>query len=192
MRGFSMVLAVGLIGGLSIASAQAAALKVGDKAPDFKAKTVTGKTVSLADAKGADVVVICFTCNTCPVARAYEQRFIDFVKKYSKKGVKFIALDVNRTDSLATMKEHADEHDFNFPYAYDGSGASAEAYGAKVTPHMFVVNRNGVVSYIGAFDDNMNAKKVKKHYVIDAVNAILSGQKPPVAETRAFGCGIKR
>ena len=72
----------------------AAPPKVGDKAPNFKAVGVDGKTVTLANAKGAEVVVVCFTCNRCPVAVDYEDRFIAFVKKYSKKGVKFIALNV--------------------------------------------------------------------------------------------------
>lgn len=60
------------------ASLRAEKLAVGDKAPNFKAQTTDGKTITLGDTKGAKAIVICFTCNNCPVAKAYEDRFIDF------------------------------------------------------------------------------------------------------------------
>ena len=167
-------------------------LTVGDKAPSFKAQTTADKSITLADTKGAKAIVICFTCNKCPVARAYEDRFIDFNKKYRDKDVKFIALNVNTTENLEEMKERAENKKFNFPYAYDESGKSAEDYGARVTPHMFVVDADGVLAYMGAFDDNMNPKEVKESYVVAAVDALLKGDKPETTETKAFGCGIKR
>ncbi len=173
------------------AAEKSEALQVGDKAPDFKAETVNGKAITLGDTKGAKAVVICFTCNNCPVAQAYQDRFIEFNKKYADRGVKFVAIDVNKGETLAAMKQRAEAKDYNFPYAYDESRESARQYGARVTPHLFVLDGNDVVQYIGAFDDNMNAKQVKKHYVDDAVTAVLDGKKPKTTETRAVGCGIK-
>jgi peroxiredoxin len=166
-------------------------VQVGDKAPNFKAETVDGKAITLSNTKGAKVVVICFTCNSCPVARAYEDRFIEFNKQYADKGVKFVAINVNKGESLEDMKRRAEEKGFNYPYAYDESRESATRYGARVTPHLFVIDGDGNVAYIGAFDDNMNAKEVKHHYVTDAVDALLKGEKPQTTETKAFGCGIK-
>jgi peroxiredoxin len=172
--------------------AHAEGIKVGDAAPEFKAETVDGKTLTLADTKGSKVVVITFTCNNCPVAVAYEDRFIEFAKQYEDKGVALVAINVNVTEDLEAMKKRAEEKGFNFPYAYDGSGKSAEAYGARVTPHMYIVDGDGKIAYIGAFDDNMNRDKVTKTYVVDAVDALLAGKRPEVSETKAVGCTIKR
>ena len=163
-------------------------VKIGEKAPDFKAIGIDGKSYSLESAKRAEVVVVCFTCNNCPVAKAYEDRFIAFAKKYEKKGVKFFAINVNETEDLKAMKERAQEKDFSFPYAYDASGDSARAYGAKVTPHLFVLDQNRNVVYKGSFDDKMTGPS--KHFTIDAVEAVLAGKTPEPAVTREFGCAI--
>lgn len=193
MKTLSVVSAVALAVSVSVTSfVQAAPLKVGDKAPDFTATTIDGKTLALTDAKGADAVVICFTCLKCPVAVAYEGRFVDFARKYGNKKVKFLAINVNKGENLKDMKGRAEDKGFNFPFAYDETGLSAEAYGARVTPHLFVVDKNGKVAYIGSFDDNMNPKRVKKHFVTDAVDALLAGKTPEVTHSQAFGCGIKR
>ena len=188
---------VGAIAGLFVAAClsttvRAETLKVGDKAPNFKAETVDGKVITLGDTKGAKAIVVCFTCNDCPVAMAYEDRFVAFNKKYGDKEVKFVAINVNKTENLEAMKKRAEEKKFNFPYAYDESGKSAADYGARVTPHMFVIDADGVVAYIGAFDDNMTAEKAAKHYVADAVDAVLKGKQPETTETKAVGCSIKR
>lgn len=166
-----------------------AAVKTGDAGPDFKAKGVDGREYSLANSKDAKVTVLCFTCNICPVAVAYEDRFIDFAKKFKDKGIDFVAINVNSSEDLAAMKQRAEEKGFTFPYVYDESGNSARSYGARVTPHLFVLDSKGKVMYQGAFDDNQS--KPTKHFVIDAVNSVLAGKTPEVTETRAFGCGIQ-
>src|SRR5262249_37302050 len=106
------------------APAAAAELEIGAKAPDFKGLSgVDGKEYGLADMKDAKVVVVCFTCNICPVAVAYEDRFVEFNKKYAGKGVKFIAINANKkTEDLSAMKTRAEEKGFNFPYVFDKSG----------------------------------------------------------------------
>lgn len=193
MRKFSVLSVVALVAVLFLQlDAVAAKLSVGDKAPDFKATNVDGKEVSLDGVKDAKVVVIAFSCNKCPVAVAYEDRFIDFTKKYADKGVKFIALNVNFNEDLDMMKQRAEEKDFNFPYAYDKNAESYKAYGALYTPHLYVLDGDRKVAYIGAFDDKMNVDEVTKRYVADAVDAILAGKKPETTETKAFGCTIKR
>ena len=164
---------------------------VGDKAPNFKAETVDGQIITLGDTKGAKAIVICFTCNGCPVAQAYEERFVEFNKKYADKGIKFVAINVNKGETLQDMKRRSEEKNFNFPYAYDESRESARNYGARVTPHLFILDADAMVAYIGAFDDNMNVKEVKEHYAADAIEALLKGEKPKTTETKAFGCGIK-
>jgi peroxiredoxin len=172
------------------APAYSAELEIGAKAPEFKALPgVDGKEYSLGEMKDAKVVVVCFTCNNCPVAVAYEDRFVEFSKKYGNKGVKFVAINANRrTEDLAAMKTRAEEKGFNFPYTFDKSGKLATEYGARVTPHIFVLDQNRNVAYVGAFDDDQ--KNPSKQYVADAVDALLAGKKVETTKTKALGCMI--
>lgn len=101
----------GFVAADGLSNCHAADLEIGAKAPDFKAKGVDGKEISLAQAKGAKATVIAFTCNRCPVAIAYEDRFIDFQKKYAGKDVKFIAINVNSSEDLQAMKQRAESPD---------------------------------------------------------------------------------
>lgn len=174
-----------------VAPAFAAELEIGAKAPEFKGLPgVDGKEYSLDAMKDAKAIVVCFTCNQCPVAVAYEDRFVEFQKKYADKGVKFVAINANKaSEDLAVMKTRAEEKGFNFPYIYDASGKSATEYGAKVTPHIFVLDAERKVAYVGAFDDSQT--KPSKTYVADAVDAILAGKKVEVTNTKAVGCGIR-
>jgi peroxiredoxin len=172
------------------APAYSAELEIGAKAPEFKnLPGVDGKEYSLGEMKDAKVVVVCFTCNICPVAVAYEDRFVEFTKEYGNKGVKFVAINANkRTEDLPAMKTRAEEKGFNFPYVFDKSGKLATEYGARVTPHIFVLDQNRNVAYVGAFDDKQNGPT--KHYVADAVDALLAGKKVQTTHSKAFGCGI--
>jgi peroxiredoxin len=172
------------------APAYSAELEIGAHAPEFKALPgVDGKEYSLGDMKDAKVVVVCFTCNICPVAVAYEDRFVEFSKQYAGKGVKFVAINANRrTEDLAAMKTRAEEKGFNFPYVFDKTGKLATEYGARVTPHIFVLDQNRNVAYVGAFDDDQN--NPSKKYVTDAVESLLAGKKVETTKSKAFGCGI--
>lgn len=188
MKKFSMLLALIAVVAMS-GRLSAEEVAIGAQAPDFAAKTTDGKDVNLQIAlKDSKAVVVCFTCNKCPVSVAYEDRFIDFTKAYADKGVKFIAINVNKGENLEVMKQRAEEKGFNFPYAFDESGDSARGYGARVTPHIFVVDAGGKVAYRGSFDDKQGDPT--KHFVADAVDAVIAGKAPEVTETKAFGCGV--
>jgi len=173
-----------------VAPAFAAELEIGAKAPAFTGLPgVDGKECSLDAMKDAKVVVVCFTCNSCPVAVAYEDRLVAFQKKYGEKGVKLVAINANKnSESLDVMKTRAEEKGFNFPYVFDASGKLATEYGANVTPHIFVLDGARKVAYVGAFDDSQ--QKPAKHYVADAVDALLAGKTISVSKTKAVGCGI--
>jgi peroxiredoxin len=168
-------------------------ISIGDPAPKFDGlEGVDGKTYSLSDFQGKDAVVIVFTCNACPVAQAYNERFGKFVAEYKGKPVAFLAINVNRGEGLEVMREFAKEHDLQYPYARDDSQKSGKEFGATVTPHVFVLNKDRKVAYMGLWDDNwQNPDKVEKEYARDAVDAILAGRTVEVAETRQQGCGIK-
>jgi peroxiredoxin len=187
-----------LVAFVSVAALQAAPLKIGSAAPKFnelQCATMPGKSASLDSFKDKDVVVYVITCNHCPVAKAYEDRLIDFAKKYTGKDKKvaLVAFSVNTSeaDSMDHMKERAKEKGFNFPYLYDGSQQIAKELGATSTPEFFVFNKDRKLVYTGAMDDSMNAEKVTKHYVEDAVSAALKGDKPATETTKAVGCGIQ-
>jgi peroxiredoxin len=175
-------------------AAQAAPIKVGSPAPNFSGlESADGKSVSLADFKDKDVLVVAITCNHCPVAIAYQDRLVELQKKFgpsSKVGI--VAINVNNgdEDKLDKMKERAKEKGFRFPYAYDPTQKIARELGAAKTPEFFVFDKNRRLVYTGAMDDNMKAEKVTKHYVVDAVEAALKGEEPKEKTSPPVGCPI--
>ncbi len=185
----------------------AAVLKIDQKAPDFTGLAgVDNREHGLSDYREAKAVVVVFICNHCPVAKSYEDRLIAIQKDYKKKGVEIVAINSNSPkkqpqDSFEKMEDRAAAKDlgdwrkskepFNFPYLFDATQNVAKAYGATCTPHAFLLDRDRKVAYMGAVDDNMDAKKVKEHFLRNALDAVLDGKKPPKTETKEFGCGIK-
>jgi peroxiredoxin len=174
--------------------------KVGDVAADFKLKNVDGKTISLANYKQAKGYIVVFTCNHCPYAQAYESRIMNLDKLYAPKGYPVIAISPNDpigepADSFDNMKKLAAQKGYTFPYTIDETQDVTRAYGAKATPHVYVLQKTAkgnVVQYIGAIDndtENTNPNKVK--YVESAVNALLDGKAITTSSTKAIGCGIK-
>jgi peroxiredoxin len=169
-------------------------LTIGDRAPVWSNLPGTdGKRHALADLKDKQVVVLVFTCNSCPVATGYEDRIIALAKRYSEKYVAVVAVNVNTIDEdrLDKMTERAKERAFPYPYLYDESQQIAKDYGATYTPEFFVLDRDRRIAYMGAMDDVSPPRPETKHYLDDAVRALLDGRKPPVAETRARGCAMR-
>ncbi len=171
-------------------------LNVGDAAPVWKDLSGTdGKKHSLADLKGKKVVVLVFTCNSCPVAIDYENRIIELAKKHAgpKGQVEVVAVNVNTVpeDSLARMTERAKEKGYPFPYLFDGSQKIARDYGATFTPEFFVLDEQRKIVYMGAMDDNGDEAKRKIDYVEAAIVATLAGKKVEVTETVGRGCFVR-
>jgi peroxiredoxin len=147
--------------------------------------------LALSDFKDQKLVVVVFTCNNCPVAVAYEDRLVKLAEQYASQSVAFVAINVNEGEDLAAMKQRAEEKKFSFPYVYDESQESAKSYGASCTPHCFVLDGDRRVAYMGAIDDNLREDKATEHHLRAALDQLLAGQQPTVAETRQIGCGIK-
>jgi len=171
--------------------------KVGDTAADFKLKNVDGKTVSLGDYKDAKGYIVIFTCNHCPFAVAYEDRIIALNNKYAAQGYPVIAINpndpsVSEGDSFEGMQTRAKEKSFTFPYLFDDGQKVFPMYGATRTPHVYLLDKNKVVKYIGAIDDNVNEpKNVKVKYLEDAIESLKSGKEIATSFTKAVGCSIK-
>lgn len=175
-------------------------LHIGEMAPDFNLKNVDGKMYSLKDIKASKGYVVIFTCNHCPFSKAYEDRIIAIDKKYKSQGFPVVAINpndpaVNEEDSFEKMKERAKQKKFTFPYLFDEGQKVFPLYGATKTPHVFLLEKTAQgnkVAYIGAIDDNSdNPKEVKEKYLENALDALLKGEKPNPAQTKAIGCSIK-
>ena len=167
----------------------------GEPAPQFTGiPAVMGDkdtTLNLGDIK-EDVVVVVFLANHCTVVTMYEDRIIDFANAYKGKSVKVVALCVNdmAQDKLPAIKERVKEKAYNYAYGYDESQQVGKAYGATNTPQFFVLDKTRTIRYTGALDNNRNEAKVTKHYLKDAVDAVLKGETVEVAESQPDGCNI--
>ncbi len=165
-------------------------LNPGDKAADFRLKSVDGSMVSMADYKDARGFIVVFTCNHCPFAVMYEDRINDLAKKYVDKGYVLIAINPNDpavqpADSYEKMVERASEKGFVFPYLFDEGQKVFPQYGATRT-------KNQIVKYIGAIDDKAeDASLVTRRYLEDAIASLEEGKDPQPATTKAIGCSIK-
>lgn len=173
---------------------------IGDVATDFSLKNIDGTMVSLSDYEDAKGFLVIFTCNTCPYAKAYEDRIIALDEKYKPMGVPVIAINPNNPekqpgDGFEEMKVRAREKGFTFPYLLDEGQEIFPQYGATRTPHVYLLektDKGNIVRYIGAIDDNyQDASQVEEKYVENAVDAMLAGDAIKVTTTRAIGCSIK-
>ena len=170
-------------------------LKVGDQAPGWEDLIGTDdKKHSLKDLHDQQVVVVCFTCNSCPYAVDYEDRMIEFHKKFAERpeGVALIAINANLkpAERLDKMKERAKAKEFPFPYLMDETQKVAASYGANFTPEFFVLNKDRRIVYMGAMDDQTAADKVEQRFVELAVEAALKGEMPATTFNPARGCSI--
>lgn len=198
MRQFKHGLVLALIGLTSLVQAGEfnQVLNIGDSAPVWADLPGTdGKKHSLADHKNKDVVVLVFTCASCPTAVDYEDRINELSKRFGgEKGkVAVVAVCVNRVkgDTLEDLTERAKNREFAFEYLYDESQKIARDYGAIFTPEFYVLNQERKVIYMGALDDFTDAAKVQKKFVEEAIAAATKREVPAVNETIARGCRVR-
>ncbi|MDX2071083.1 MAG: thioredoxin family protein [Haliscomenobacter sp.] len=172
-------------------------LKVGDIAPDFQLKSTSGKMVSLKDYKNVKGYIVVFTCNTCPYAQAYEQRIIDLHNKMAPMGWPVVAImpndpSVQPGDGFDKMLERAKVKKYPFEYLLDEGQKVFPIYGAVRTPHVFLLDKDRKVRYIGGVDDNSEDETlITRRYVEEAIAAVEKGGEPDPSLTKAVGCMIK-
>lgn len=156
-------------------------------APDFAIKDVYGKEFKLSDFKGK-IVVLEWVNKGCPVSLgAHEkQQMQKTYKKYAAKGVVWLGIDSTEGAKPDENRVYAAEQGLAFPILHDTDAKVANAYGAKRTPHMFVIDKEGKLAYAGAIDD-----KGDKNYVAAAIEDLLAGRTVARPKTDAYGCGIK-
>lgn len=178
-------------------------LRIGSPLPSFGPLRATdGRMVTSADFAGQKAIVIVFSCNHCPYVQAYEDRMIAFQRDYAPKGVTLVAINSNETenypdDDFDGMVRRAALKKFNFPYLRDETQQVAEAFDATHTPEFFVFGllsgKEGPrLQYRGRLDDNhKDPAAAKRHYLREAVEAVLAGKPVAEPETHSIGCTIK-
>jgi peroxiredoxin len=172
-------------------------INLGDALLPFTLPGVDDQTHSSTDFAEAEALVVIFSCNHCPYVRAWEDRMVQIQADYADKGVRLVAINSNDpakypSDSFPEMKVRSDEKGFNFPYLYDETQEIAHSYGAERTPEVFLFDKSGVLKYHGAIDDNYDdPSAVEVQYLRDALDAVLAGENPSVAQTPPVGCTVK-
>jgi peroxiredoxin len=193
-----LVVALGL---LSATHAQETVtnLALGATAPvaTVRMKSVDGRELTIADAKGEKGTLVIFTCNHCPWVKAWETRIAELGNASQAKGIGVIAINSNDPaaypeDSFDEMQKRAKDRGMRYPYVVDATSEVARAFGASHTPEIFLFGKDGKLAYKGAVDDNAKEpEKVKEHFLADALEAVAAGKAPAMAETKALGCSIK-
>ena len=173
----------------------AAGPKIGAAAPDFSLPPAAGGApVALKELLGkSKAVVVIFDATKCPYAIGYKGRVADMGKEYAARGVTFVTINSNKTEPASEVAEDAKKNGFSFPVLKDEGNKVADLYAAKKTPEVYVLNPAGTLLYHGRIDEtHEDPKNVKSPDLRNALDAILAGRAVPAAETKAFGCSIKR
>ncbi len=165
--------------------------KRGSTVGDFSLEDTEGNTVRLSALKG-EVTVITFIATKCPISNDYNERMKAAFKEYTPRGVKFVFINSNNTEPAAEVAGHAGKSGFEFKVYKDNQNVVADRFGAEFTPEFFVLDKGGVIRYHGALDNSRNLAGVKSQWLRGALDAMLGGNAVAPAETKAFGCTIKR
>lgn len=173
--------------------------KVGEAAPDFALKDTAGKEHRLSDLTRAGKIVVLEWFNPdCPVSKAYhapERTMKSLAAELADKDVVWLAINSGAEGKQGAGVEHnvraAQEFEMTCPVLMDMDGKVGRLYGAKTTPHMYVIGKDGKLAYAGAIDDGNPSAKGRTNYVRAAVMALAEGKPVEVKESRAFGCSVK-
>jgi peroxiredoxin len=173
-----------------------ATLPIGARAPSFPPLPgVDGARHDSAAFVDRDVLVLIFSSNRCPTAKAYAERMVDLQREYGPLGVQLVLLNANDPhlypdESLARMVERSKEDGYTFPYLVDEGQDLAKAFGAACTFHVFVLDRDRRLRYQGRFDDARLPARVTTHDLADALDDLLAGRAVRTPVTRPFGCSL--
>jgi len=175
-------------------------LKIGSSMPkaDLKLKDISGKEISMKEAKKDNGVLVMFSCNTCPYVIKNQERTVAISQFAQNKKIGVILLNSNEAlrgddDSYAAMQQYAKDQKYKWSYVVDKDHEVADAFGANRTPECFLFDKDLKLVYHGAIDDNpSDAGNVKRYHLQEAINEMVAGKDISVKESRSVGCTIKR
>ena len=179
-----------LAAALSVAALLGQEFKLGSKVEDFTLRDTSGAEVQFSSLRGP-VTVVVFIATRCPVSNGYNDRMNAIYKDYSQRGVRFVFVNSNNTEPIEEVAEHAKAH-FAFPVYKDADNVVADRFGASVTPEAFVIDAQGVIQYHGSIDDSLAIERVHENRLRNALDEVLASKPVDQAQTKAFGCTIKR
>lgn len=172
--------------------------EIGGYAPDFELPGTDNTVHHLARyLETLQAVGVVFMCNHCPYVKLYLERMKQLQAKFASQGFTLIGINPNDAtqfpeDSFDKMKQFVVDQGLNFPYLRDETQDVAHSFGAKKTPHVFLLNQAGVLCYGGSIDDNPNQPDaVRFPYLQDAIAQILSGAPVKPTSTDPIGCSVK-
>jgi peroxiredoxin len=187
---------------LGASAASRAAATVGEKAPDFSLADSRGQKRSLADLKGK-YVVLEWVNYECPfVQKHYNTGNMQGLQKtYTGKGVVWLAINSSAPGKQgnftpAEIEARSKQHNAGFSaYLIDSDGTVGRAYGAKTTPHMFLIDPSGTLLYAGGIDDTPSTEpadvKTARNFVRSALDETLAGKPVSVSSSQPYGCSVK-
>ena len=164
---------------------------VGKTLENFKLPDTNGAEKSFNDLKGKNGAVVVFLSAQCPVVKGYNDRINQIAADYRAKGINFIGINSNATESLDWVKSNAAEN-YKFPVLIDKDNVLADKFGANVTPEVFYFNGKNVLMYHGAIDNDRSGKNISDNYLTVAFDSTLGGKSIAKTSSKAFGCTIKR
>lgn len=198
----AVVLSLALLTTLSVAGgfAPARAVLIDDAArvtmnsivTDFTLSDADGKERKLSTLRGKQATAIIFVSTRCPVSNGYNSRMAQLAADYEAKGVSVIGINANNGETPEQIKTHAAENKLAFTILKDKNNKVADRFGAQFTPEVFLLDGAGKLVYHGRIDNSRDPEAVNAPDLRNAIDAVLAGQAVPVAETKAFGCSIKR
>lgn len=173
-----------------------AKIKIGEKAADFTLPDTNGTPHSLYEASGKKAVAVIFIATKCPYSNAFNHVMANLAREYAERDVAFVGINANKTEPATEVAEHARTHGLSFTVLKDEGNVIANRFGAAVTPEVFLFDSTWTLRYHGALG-NSRQPTTKPEEASDveirpALDAVLAGQGAAVAETKAFGCTIKR
>ena len=172
-------------------------LHPGDPAPKFALPGTDGRTWTLADFDDRKLLLVTFWCNHCPYVLAWESRALELGKRYGPKGVGFVLINSNDaaaypTDDFEAMVERAREQRYPFPYLRDETQEVARAYGALVTPHPMLFDKDRRLLFQGRIDDSHDhPERVRERFVERAIEQALAGRPVQPSALAVLGCTVK-
>lgn len=172
--------------------AKAQEFAVGSTLENFTLPDTTGANKSFNDLKGEKGAVVVFLSAQCPVVKGYNERINQIAADYQAKGINFIGINSNSTESLEWVKSNAAEVGYKFPLLIDRGNVLADKLGATVTPEAYFFDAKNVLLYHGAIDNDKSGKNITENLLRIAFDSSLAGKKIEKTRINAFGCSIKR